>query len=52
MAAKSFFKRQLELALLEISLPITSTKVKLAFKACKKTIPKSQILYHWKKLNP
>ena len=52
MAVLSFFQRQLTLALAELSKPLTAAKVKAAFDACYKTIPKSQIIYHWKKLNP
>lgn len=52
MAAKSFFQRQLALAMAELSAPINSTKITAAFKAAKKTIDKSRIAYQWHKENP
>lgn len=47
MAATSFFKRQLKLAIDELSVPLTKEKVTAAWKACGKRISKSRIMYQW-----
>lgn len=52
MAATSFFKRKLTLAMAELSAPITAEKVTAAWKKTGKTISKSRIMYQWNKENP
>lgn len=52
MAATSFFKRKLTLAMNELSTPITSAKVKAAWNKTGKMISKSRIMHQWKMENP
>ena len=50
--ATSFFKDMLNKALAELSSPVDKTKLNAAYEAAHHTICKSQILYHWRKINP